>query len=214
MIQRFVFNPVQVNCYVLSDDTSGEAVVVDCGASSSEELAPLLAYLQERRLTPVRLLNTHAHFDHVWGNAIFHAATNLCPQMSADDYDLYEHLSDQIRMIMGIDLAMETCPVGEALVPERNVPFGKYQIQVIPTPGHTPGGVSLYLPDWYLGPIVLTGDTLFRSSVGRTDLPGGNSQALMDSLHRLLELPDAVIVYPGHGPSTSIGYERQYNPYA
>ena len=214
MIHRFVFNPVQVNCYVLSDDLSGEAVVVDCGASSSEELAPLLQYLRDHKLTPVRLLNTHAHFDHVWGNALFHAATGLYPQMSAADGSLYAHLSDQVRMIMGLDIPMQTCPAGEALVAEHEIRFGNYQIQVIPTPGHTPGGVSFYIPDWQPGPVVLSGDTLFRASVGRTDLPGGDSQALLESLHKLLSLPDDVTVYPGHGPATSIGYERLHNPYA
>lgn len=214
MIQRFVFNPVQVNCYVLSDDESGQAVVVDCGATSAEEMEPLMQYLRDHRLTPVRLLNTHAHFDHVWGNAFFHEATGLCPEMSADDYDLYQHLSDQVRMIMGLNLQLSTCPVGEPLTPEREIMFGKYRIQVIPTPGHTPGGVSLYIPDWEPEPVVLTGDTLFRASVGRTDLPGGDSQALLNSLHKLLELPDNVKAYPGHGPATTIGYERQHNPYA
>lgn len=214
MIRRFVFNPVQVNCYVLADEEAGEAAVVDCGATSVEELAPLMQYLTEAKLKPACLLNTHGHFDHVWGNAVFHELTGLRPRLSEADLSLYQHLSDQVRTIMGVNLQLPVCALGEALADGAVVTFGSCHIRVMATPGHTPGGVSLYIPDWPDGSLVLTGDTLFRGSVGRTDLPGGNPAALGESVRKLLTLPDEVRVYPGHGPSSTIGYERMHNPFA
>ena len=115
---------------------------------------------------------------------------------------------------MGANLQLPVCAPGEALADGAVVMFGSCHIRVMATPGHTPGGVSLYIPDWPDGSLVLTGDTLFRGSVGRTDLPGGNPAALVESVRKLLTLPDEVRVYPGHGPSSTIGYERMHNPFA
>ena len=179
------FNPICENTYVVWDDTN-ECIVVDAGNSDERENARLKEFIDSRGLHPRMAVNTHGHFDHTLGvqflkDSIFGVKVGAMPSI---DLDL--DTTDEVR-------------------------FGHTALKIIPTPGHTPGHVSLYAPQ---AKAVFTGDTLFRESIGRTDLPGGDYSWIMRSiLDRLIPLGDETEVYPGHGESTTIGHESLYNPF-
>ena len=214
-IKQFIFNPVCVNTYVVSDD-SGEGVIIDCGCAEGREWQELDGYLKANNIKVVHLLNTHLHLDHVFGNQFAIPALGLKPEASAQDYPLYANLRSQVAMFFGERIADSlnydyTRQLGPSLHDGDEVKFGNTILKVIATPGHTPGGLCFYDEADH---ILFSGDTLFQGSIGRTDLEGGNYATLIRSVvNRLKVLPDDTKVYSGHGGMTTIGYEKDYNPY-
>lgn len=209
-IQRFTVNFVEENCYVLSDD-SREAVIVDCGAFTPEEQAALAAYIRDNALQPRHLLCTHGHFDHIFGAAFVAETYGLYPEISTAEQTTYECAAEQMRQFIGVDAPLTVPRIGHLFNDGDTISFGHHRLEVIATPGHTPGGVCFYCREERL---LLSGDSLFRREIGRCDLPGGSLTALITAIkERLLVLPDDVTVCPGHGPQTTIGEERRENPY-
>lgn len=204
---------LQCNCLIIGDPKSREAIVIDPG----DEVERILGLLGRYKLTVKVIVSTHAHIDHIGGLAKLHQYTGAPVMMHNDDLPLY-HAMDVQADFLGME-APELVDVDHLLKEGDALSWGCFQANVIHTPGHSPGSVSLYLPK-DSGQIKLTqpqlfaGDTLFAGSIGRTDLWGGSFDQLMDSLKsKLLQLPDDTVVHPGHGPSTSIGHERHSNPY-
>lgn len=210
-IKIFEVNPLQENCYVVSDET-GEAVIIDCGALYDSERRAITAYLRDHQFKPCHLLCTHGHFDHAFGNDTIYAAYGLCPEIHGDDACLIADVGRQCEdMGMGPVYPRQSPPIGRLLTDGDIITFGSHRLQVIHTPGHSRGGVCFYCQEEQ---VIFTGDTLFRMSVGRTDLDGGSWQQLMESLaSKIAVLPPETVVYPGHGPKTSIHDEKQMNPY-
>ena len=210
-IKCFQVNPLQENCYVVSDD-SQEAVIIDCGALFSAEHQNIVNYITNSHLKPVHLLCTHGHFDHIFGNDMIYKTYGLRPEVHADDAALTTDIAQQCASLH-IDLGynQQSPPVGTLLKDGDVITFGQHQLQVIHTPGHTRGGVCFYCE---AEKTLFTGDTLFRMSVGRTDFPGGSYRELMDSLSKkIMPLPHDTAVYPGHGPATCLADEWCMNPY-
>ncbi|MCM1150860.1 MAG: MBL fold metallo-hydrolase [Alistipes sp.] len=202
------FNPIQENTYVLWDETQ-EAVVVDAGNSNDRENAALENFIERHGLRPVLAINTHGHFDHTLGVRHLQKRYGIPFALSGQDRFLLENAQTS-GSIFGVRVG-EMPAIDIDLDPTPEIRFGKTLLQVIPTPGHTPGHVAFYEPQ---SGILLTGDTLFRESIGRTDLPGGDYSWIMRSiLDKLLPLGDATRVLPGHGEETTIGHETLYNPF-
>jgi len=209
-IRTLQCNPVQENCFIVYDDTK-ETVVIDCGAYFNEERTAVVEYLNKNNLTLKHVLCTHAHFDHIFGLDTLYATFGVKPRLHADDVFIYNKIDEQTRDFFGCGFNRTMPPLGESLKDREIIGFGTHQIKVLHTPGHSPGSVLLYLED---EKVVFAGDTIFRMSVGRTDLEGGSWQQLMDSLQNVVaKLPADVKVYTGHGPSTTIGDEQEMNPY-
>ena len=209
-IHRLVCNPLQENCYILSDE-SNECVIIDCGAFYQAERDALRQYIDSHRLKPVRLLATHGHLDHNFGNNTVYEAYGLKPEAHHADLPLMETLKEQGAQLFGMVLDYDFPPMEHSLDAGDVVSFGTHQLQVLHTPGHTPGGVVYYCAEEQQA---FTGDTLFRMSIGRTDFPGGSYQQMTDSLRNVLaKLPPATSILPGHGPGSTLEDELRYNPY-
>jgi glyoxylase-like metal-dependent hydrolase (beta-lactamase superfamily II) len=208
-IKSFEFNLLQENCYVVSDDTQ-EAIIIDCGAYFESDRKAIIDYLRNMKLKPVHLLCTHGHFDHAFGNNTIYEEFGLKPEIHADDASLIEDLVRQCSDF-GIPYAWVTPPLGHLLTDGETITFGHHQLKVLHTPGHSKGSVIFYCQE---EGIAFSGDTLFRMGVGRTDLAGGSWKELMQSLQtKIALLPANTVVYPGHGPKTTIGEEVSMNPY-
>lgn len=198
---------LRCNCSILGDENSREAIVVDPG----DEIDKILAILQRHNLHLQYVIITHAHIDHIGGAKKLKEATGAPIYMNEQDLELYRHLDQQALMI-GV-ATPETTSIDVLLRDGDEIQCGNIRATVLHTPGHTQGSVSLLLPDGAPAKL-LAGDTLFRDSIGRTDLPGGNFGQILWSLkEKLLALDDATIVFPGHGPLTTIGREREWNPF-
>ncbi len=209
-IQRFTFNPLGENTYVISDE-SNEAVIIDCGAMYDEECATLSDYLDLNGLHPVAHILTHAHFDHLFGAGFIHQRYGLPARCPEGDLPLFNDAEGQMRAILGHALRVTTGPAGEVISADTLIHFGSHTLSVIPCPGHTPGGVCFYCAEEQL---LFSGDSLFQMSIGRTDFPGGDHWTLIRSLHHLLRtLPPSTTIYPGHGPATRAEVEQAQNPY-
>lgn len=207
-IKIFVFNPVQENTYVLYDAT-GEAVVIDCGASTEQECKALSDFIREHELKLKYLLNTHLHFDHMLGNQYMLDTYNLKPMY----HETEELLPGVNKQTAGFGLPLNCKPVhADTFLNEGDeVNFGNTTLGTILVPGHSPGSLCFYNKE---EGCLFAGDVLFRHSIGRTDLWGGNHNQLITGIcQKLLTLPEDTIVYPGHGPATTIKDEKQFNPY-
>lgn len=205
IIDTVPVGPLQVNCYILGCEESGEGVVIDAGGSVDR----VLSRVRSRGLTVRYLLSTHGHFDHIGGNRAFLEATGATYLIHEKDAFLLSMAAASGRSF-GVEVENSPEP-DEFLTDGMMLEFGKQQLQVIFTPGHSPGGCSLYCAS---EGAVFTGDTLFNGSVGRTDLQGGSMEVLIRSIkQRLFTLPETTRVFPGHGPSSSIAIERISNPY-
>jgi len=208
-IRRFVCNMLQENCYVVSDDTR-ECVIIDCGAFYPEERTAIVDYIRTNQLTPTHLLATHGHLDHNFGNDTIFEEFGLQPEASEQDEYLMNSLVRQGEAMYGLRLEYDFPSVENYLQANQIVTFGHHKLGVLTTPGHSRGSICFVCD---AEKVVFTGDTLFRMSIGRTDFEGGSTQQIIDSLHRLAKLPDETVVYPGHGPQSTIGDEKKYNPY-
>ncbi|MFZ0037399.1 MAG: MBL fold metallo-hydrolase [Candidatus Acidiferrales bacterium] len=219
---------LQCNCSILGDPSTHEAIVVDPG----DEVDRILEILRKHKLKVLAIVSTHTHIDHVGGLARLHEATGAPVLMHEDDLELYRHLDMQAQWL-GVP-APEMTNVEEFLREGDSVKWGEFEASVIHTPGHTPGSLCLYLPSHKIAaasqtdlpagsrskeqgisePRLIAGDTLFAGSIGRTDLWGGSFPEIMKSLKtKVLALPDETFVLPGHGPATTIGAERESNPF-
>jgi hydroxyacylglutathione hydrolase len=199
--------PLQCNCSIVADPEAGEALVIDPG----DEPERVLRALAETRCRAVALLHTHGHFDHVGGTAAVHRATGAPIRIHAADRPLYDALAEQAGFF-GLSAEPPLPPDGGFDDGEK-IPFGGFSVSVIHTPGHTPGSTCFLLPA--SGPILFSGDTLFRRSVGRTDLWGGDTDTILASIReKLFPLAPETRVVCGHGPDTTIGEERRSNPFA
>lgn len=207
-VTRFVFNPFQENTYLLHDETLA-CVVVDPGCYEKEEEQELVQYIDAQQLNVVMILNTHCHIDHVLGNA-FAKDHYKVPLYIPKLEEPYLRAVSSYASNYGFYQYRETNPDG-FLTEHQEIAFGNQKIKVIFTPGHAPGHVAFYHAE---SRKLLGGDVLFYNSIGRTDLPGGNGATLIESIHnKLFTLPDDVIVYPGHGQETTIGFEKRTNPF-
>ena len=205
-IKFFTFSPFQENTYVLYDET-GDCAIVDPGCYDRRERAELTAFIAAEGLNPVALWNTHLHIDHIFGNAFVSEKWGLTPQCHAADLPTLAY-SKQAASMYGVDY--DESPTPETVIMEGTpVRFGKSELEVRFTPGHAPGHVVFIHHE---SKSVINGDVLFQGSIGRSDLPGGDMDTLLDSIRtQLYTLPDDYTVYCGHGPETTIGQEKMSN---
>ncbi len=207
-IKKFTFNPIQENTYILYDET-GECIIIDAGCFFDYEQQELDDFIREKQLTPVKLVNTHCHFDHILGVSHCRNKYNIPFYAHEEDAFLVE---DIVAHGDRFDIPVEPVdPIDQFLNEGDQVTFGKSTLQVIHVPGHAPGHVVLHQPEQQF---LMAGDVLFYGSIGRTDLPKGNFDQLVGNIKaKLFRLPDKTLVYSGHGSETSIGFEKKSNPF-
>jgi hydroxyacylglutathione hydrolase len=207
-VNSFTFSPVQENTYVVYNET-GECCVVDPGCYFGNERNELKEFIQTSGLTPKYLLNTHCHLDHVFGNKFIHDTWGLTLHLHEKEKPVLEYAPTS-----GISWGLPFDNYKGDLIFLREgdtIALGNDALQVLFTPGHSPGHICFYCKDQQF---VIGGDVLFRESIGRTDLPGGNFDTLIGSIrNQLFVLPDETVVFSGHGPQTTIGYEKVHNPF-
>lgn len=209
-IQRIECNPLQENCYVVSDE-SKECVIIDCGAYYEEEHEALQHYIDSNQLQPIHLLATHAHLDHNFGAVRLYHRYGLKVEICEEDKELLEHLPEQAKTLFGMTISEERPQVGRLLKDGDTITFGSHTLRVLQTPGHTHGSCLFYCEEEHTA---FTGDTLFRMSIGRTDFAEGSWAEMDNSLKNVIsKLPKETVVLSGHGPQSTIADELQYNPY-
>ncbi|MEP7353916.1 MAG: MBL fold metallo-hydrolase [Acidobacteriota bacterium] len=197
--------PLQCNCSIFGDETTREAIVIDPG----DEIDRILAILKKHQLTVKHIVITHAHIDHIGGAAKLKAATGAPVHMNAGDAGLYDQMEMQAAWL-GVENPSRTEIDTEARDGDT-LQLADAQFHILHTPGHTQGSTSVWIPSENK---LVAGDTLFRDSIGRTDLPGGDGRQILQSIHdKLLPLPETTIVIAGHGPNTTIGREKERNPF-
>jgi glyoxylase-like metal-dependent hydrolase (beta-lactamase superfamily II) len=203
ILESMEVGPIMANCYILGCEETKEAAVIDPGGDPDR----ILAALKRLGLTVKLIINTHGHFDHVGGNKRIKEATSAPLVIHEGDAPMLGHLT---QAAASFGLAAENSPMPDEMPGDGDtLTFGKITLKVIHVPGHSPGGIALSTGD-----AVFVGDTLFSGSIGRTDLPGGDYNQLIASVRlKLFSLPDDTKVYCGHGPSTTIGREKRYNPF-
>lgn len=207
-IKAFTFSPISENTYVLYNN-DGKAIIIDPGCYFPNEQETLKDFLTDNSLSPVYLLNTHCHLDHVFGNKWVHETYGLEPHLHPNEQAMLA-LAPVSGERWGLPFQNYTGPL-HFLNDGDTVLLGETEIQVILAPGHSPGSICFYIPSQ--GDLI-GGDVLFRGSIGRTDLPGGDSETLLNSIReKLWVLPDETVVYSGHGIKTTIGYEKRNNPF-
>ena len=203
LIKTFPLGPMESNAYILADENTRRAAIIDPGMGSEH----LLEALEEDRLRLDYVLNTHGHFDHVYCDGYFTSKTGARLLIHEADVPLLQRMPEYARHY-GFSVADPPQPDG-FLRDGDIIPIGDLAVRVYHTPGHSPGGVC-----FHVGDVVFSGDSLLAGSVGRTDIPGGSTPELIASIRaKLLALPDATVVYTGHGPQTTIADERAYNPF-
>ena len=205
ILETIIVGALAVNCYLVGSTATHEAAVIDPG----DEPQKILAEIHKKKLKLEYIILTHAHFDHAGAAKKLHEATGAKVLVNEKDALLLKNTAAQAAMF---GMHAEPAPAPDRFIKEGDIiKVGEVEMKVIETPGHTPGGISLYIAK---SGIVFTGDTLFWGSIGRTDLPGGDYNAIIHSLkEKLGRLPDNTKVYPGHGDDTTIGFEKQQNPY-
>ena len=206
MIHKIIpVGPLQCNCSIIADETTREAMVIDPG----DDIDQIVALLDELRLQVKQIVITHAHIDHVGGAMQLKARTGAPILLNSNDADLLKMLDIQASWIGVADPGK--VQIDSELSAGQKIAAGGHSATVLHTPGHTEGSVCLYFPAEKL---LIAGDTLFARSIGRTDLPGGSFQKIIRSLHnQVLTLPEETRVIPGHGPDTTIGIEKEENPF-
>lgn len=207
-IEKFVFNPFQENTYMLFDETK-ECIIIDPGCYEQTEKNELVSSVGAKNLTPVKLVYTHCHIDHILGNNFICETYGLKPEMHKAGLPFLQNSHEQGEIYeFGLEKSIEP----ENWIEDGDtVQFGKSKLKAVYTPGHVDGSICLISE---ADRFVITGDVLFKDSIGRTDFPTGDYDLLMKSIHsKLFTLDDDFTVYPGHGPETSIGYEKVNNPF-
>jgi glyoxylase-like metal-dependent hydrolase (beta-lactamase superfamily II) len=207
-IQKFVFNAFQVNSYILYDK-SGECVIIDAACYEGHEQQEVKEFIDKNSLKLVRNLNTHCHIDHILGNGFIAKTFGIFPEYHEASVPFLD-TSREIAASFGYTMNEIPAPA-RYLEDNEKITFGTSVLEVLYTPGHADGSVCFYNKEQGF---VITGDVLFRDTIGRTDLPSGNFDLLMKSIReKIFTLPDDTLIYPGHGPETSVGYEKQNNPF-
>ena len=208
-IKIFTFNQFFENTFIISDSTN-ECIIIDPGCYDKNEKQILQDYILSNNLVPTRLINTHCHIDHILGNNFVSKTWDLELEIHYKDIDLLKN-SKNIADLYGF-VNYENSPITNKFLVEGDIiEFGKSNLEVLFTPGHAPGHISLYSKNENF---IISGDVLFNNSIGRTDLPGGNYNTLIDTIKsKILCLDDSTVVYCGHGPSTTVGKERINNPF-
>lgn len=205
-IQAFKFNPFQENTYLVYTD-GGECLIIDPGCYDKAEENILTEFISKKNLTPTLLVNTHCHIDHVFGNRFVADKYNLTPIIHPLEVEMLEAVS-RVADMYGLNYTPSPEP---EILKEEKIKLGEETFKVLFVPGHSPGHIALYHAG---SSSVIAGDVLFRQSIGRTDLPGGNMETLLDSIRtQLFVLPENTSVYAGHMEETTIGYEKKYNPF-
>ncbi|MBN2424450.1 MAG: MBL fold metallo-hydrolase [Calditrichaceae bacterium] len=202
-IHQFTVGPFEMNSFIVSEDDKADCFIIDAG----DEEDRIIEFIEKNHYNPVAIINTHGHIDHTRRAFEFQSHFNIPFWMGEDDQPLLESLKNQ-GIAFGMDVAglphLETY-----LTDGQKIKLGRITFTVLHTPGHSPGSMSLYTPGH-----IFVGDVLFKDSIGRTDLYGGDYKTLMKSIReKILPLPDETIVYPGHGPTTTIGREKKQNPF-
>lgn len=209
IIKTFTFSPFQENTYLVFDETH-EAVLIDAGCFNESEQLQLKNYIQENNLILKRLLNTHLHLDHQFGNRFVTDTYGIKPEAAKEDEFLIAKMLTQARMF-GLPFSGEAQELGAYIEDNQEICFGNSKFIALHVPGHSPGSMAFYSEN---EGVLFAGDVLFNGSIGRTDLEQGDYATLIRSIqNRLLPLPDYTVVYSGHGPSTTIGNEKVNNPY-
>ena len=206
-LASFAFNPYQENTYVLYDEQY--ALIVDPGMHTAQEEQQLVSFLDSKKVTPTCLLNTHCHIDHVLGNHFVHETYGLLPQFNELELPVWAEVQNYAPQ-MGF--RYEPSPIPNTFLPSNgSFQWETHTLELLFAPGHSPGHLCFYVPQQGF---LIGGDVLFQNSIGRTDLPGGNHEQLLKSIRQTLyTLPPETVVYPGHGPSTTIGHEMKNNPF-
>ena len=208
-VLKLTFNDFQENTYLVYDET-GECIVIDPGCNNAREEQYLVKVIDEKGLKPVRLINTHCHLDHVFGNDFVVRHYGIPLEIPEGELPVLKAVPE-IAKFYGLPPGTPSPEPDRFIEEGENITFGNTSLEVILTPGHSPAGICLYSKkDGFL----IAGDVLFYASIGRTDLPGGDYNTLISNIkNKLLPLGDNVKVYPGHGPDTTIGFERRNNPF-
>lgn len=209
-VQSFEFNPVSENTYVVYDETK-ECVIIDAGCFFPEEKAELAHFIESNGLEIKHIINTHLHFDHVLGLNFVIDKYGLPLEAHKGDEPLLLNLKAQLQMFGFPDMGEPTPQIGKYLTEDDIIEFGNQKFKILHVPGHSLGSIVFYNEE---AECAFVGDVLFRESIGRTDLEGGNLDTLLAGIkQKLFSLPENTVVYSGHGPSTTIGYEKQNNPF-
>jgi len=207
-IKSFICNPYQENTYLLYDET-GVGVMIDPGMYSTAEETEVSEFIKEHNLKLELLLNTHCHIDHVLGNKFIYDTYGLLPIFHENEIPIYAEIQNYAPQ-MGIPY--EVSPISETFLPDSGtIQFGSHSLELIFAPGHSPGHLCFYSESQGF---LIGGDVLFKGSIGRTDLPGGNHGQLIRSItEKIYTLPEDTLVYPGHGSTTTVGQEKRTNPF-
>ncbi len=207
-IYKFEFNQIGENTYIIHDEKK-DAAIIDCGAFYPEEKMELVRFIEENKLEVKRILNTHLHMDHAFGNAFIYETYHILPEYHSSEESM-PNLQYQSRNF-GIKVEEQGWKAARYIEDGESITIGNMQLKAFLIPGHSPGSLCYYSEK---DACVFTGDVLFLESVGRSDLWGGNHKQLISGIkEKLLTLPDDTVVYPGHGLSSTIGHEKQSNPY-
>ncbi|MBT3621576.1 MAG: MBL fold metallo-hydrolase [Flavobacteriales bacterium] len=208
-IKSFAFNPFQENTYVVYDETK-DCIIIDPGCYTEVERTELRRFITSEGLNPVKLINTHCHIDHVLGNKFVSELWELELYIHKEDLPVLENVKD-ISGFFGFENYERSPSPKHFLAQGDTLNFGDSSFKILFTPGHAPGHICLYSTE---NNLVIAGDVLFQGSIGRTDLPGGDHNTLINSIKtQLFPLPNETQVYCGHGPATNIGYEKEHNPF-
>lgn len=209
-IAVFHFSLFGINSYVVWDENTHKCAIIDPGMINDRERKALTDFIERENLQVEHLINTHLHVDHAIGNHFVESEYGVDVEAHPEDAFLGKRLADQLREF-GISAGARNTSIGIELENGDEILIGEGKLRVIHVPGHSPGGIALYDEE---GGFLISGDSLFAGSVGRTDLPGGDQMTLLKAIHnKLLTLPDQTIVYPGHGEPTTIGTEKVRNPF-
>jgi len=207
-VKIFTFNPLGENTYILYNEV-GQSIIIDPGCYTDQERQDLTRFVIEKRLSPMMLVNTHCHLDHVFGNKFIAQTYQLDLFIHQGEQKVLEHAPTS-GLMWNMPFDNYEGPI-HYLVPGEVIMLGQESLDILFTPGHSPASVSFYARE---SGFVIAGDVLFRESIGRTDLPGGSPEVLVQSIiEQLYVLPDETVVYSGHGMPTKIGHEKRSNPY-
>jgi len=207
-IKSFVFGPFQENTYLLFDETK-ECIIIDPGCYDDRERSELLSFINTNNLKPVKLINTHCHLDHIFGNGFVADTFHLKLEINKQETPVLDSYLTSANLY-GLNASPSPQP-SVYLNEGDKIKFGNSTLEIVFTPGHSPGSITFYNREQK---IIIAGDVLFYGSIGRSDLPGGDSETLISSIkNKLFPLGDDFTVYSGHGPATTIGFERMNNPF-